>query len=293
MSDTSSRFFSNQGITQSTRFIHTPGDFALNNLLYVQEAGVLKSLRPHTSSREGLESILFITIRDGEGFVRVSGNEYTVKSGDCILLNCMNKYEHESSESKPWELSWVHFYGKTAVNLYDLFLKENKDSVIFTPTETEGYVKMIENLMALCNDKSTMSEIYANETLTEMFTEIISDVTALSSEPTDIDVSQARTYLNDNYASDKAIDEICEKLGASKESVEDAFIDSYGISMAEYQKIRRLNVAKEMLRFSIEPESKIALECGIKDYNDFIKLFVDAEGMTPEVYRSKWAQWIK
>lgn len=293
MSDTSSRFFSNQGITQSTRFIHTPGDFALNNLLYVQEAGVLKSLRPHTSSREGLESILFITIRDGEGFVRVSGNEYAVKSGDCILLNCMNKYEHESSENKPWELSWVHFYGKTAGNLYELFLKENKDSVVFTPSETEGYVKMIENLMALCNDKSTMSEIYANETLTEMFTEIISDVTALSSEPTDIDVSQARTYLNDNYASDKAIDEICEKLGAAKEAVEDAFIDSYGISMAEYQKIRRLNVAKEMLRFSIEPEGKIAEECGIKDYNDFIKLFVDAEGMTPEVYRSKWAQWIK
>ena len=293
MSDTSSRFFSNQGITQSTRFIHTPGDFALNNLLYVQEAGVLKSLRPHTSSREGLESILFITIKDGEGFVRVSGNEYTVKSGDCILLNCMNKYEHESSESKPWELSWVHFYGKTAVNLYDLFLKENKNSNIFTPTETEGYVKMIENLMALCNDKSVMSEIYANETLTEMFTEIISDVTALSSEPSDIDVSVARTYLNDNYASDKAIDKICEKLGVSKDAVEAAFTDSYGISMAEYQKIRRLNVAKEMLRFSIEPENKIALECGINDYNDFIKLFVDAEGMTPEVYRSKWAQWIK
>lgn len=293
MSDTSSRFFSNQGITQSTRFIHTPGDFALNNLLYVQEAGVLKSLRPHTSSREGLESILFITIRDGEGFVRVSGNEYTVKSGDCILLNCMNKYEHESSESKPWELSWVHFYGKSATAFYELFIKENNNSNIFTPSETEGYVKMIENLMALCNDKSTMSEIYANETLTEMFTEIISDVTALSSEPSDIDVSQARTYLNDNYASDKAIDEICEKLGAAKEAVEDAFVDSYGISMAEYQKIRRLNVAKEMLRFSIEPESKIALECGIKDYNDFIKLFVDAEGMTPEVYRSKWAQWIK
>ena len=293
MSDTSSRFFSNRGITQSTRFIHTPGDFALNNLLYVQEAGALKSLRPHTSSREGLESILFIIIKDGEGFVRVSGDEYTVKSGDCILLNCMNKYEHESSESKPWELSWVHFYGKTAVNMYDLFLKENKNSNIFTPTETEGYVKMIENLMALCNDKSVMSEIYANETLTEMFTEIISDVTALSSEPSDIDVSMARTYLNDNYASDNAIDEICEKLGVAKEVVENAFTDSYGISMAEYQKIRRLNVAKEMLRFSIEPENKIALECGINDYNDFVKLFVDAEGMTPEVYRSKWAQWIK
>lgn len=293
MSDTSSRFFSNQGITQSTRFIHTPGDFALNNLLYVQEAGVLKSLRPHTSSREGLESVLFIIIKDGEGFVRVSGQEYTVKSGDCILLNCMEKYEHESSESKPWELSWVHFYGKAAANFYELFLKENKNSNIFTPSETEGYVKMIENLMALCNDKSVMSEIYANETLTEMLTEIISDVTALSSEPSDIDVSSIRTYLNDNYASDEAVSDICNKIGVKNDLAEEAFASAYGIGMKEYLKIRRLNVAKEMLRFTIEPETKIAEECGIKDYGDFIKMFVDAEGMTPEVYRSKWAQWIK
>ena len=26
---------------------------------------------------------------------------------------------------------------------------------------------------------------------------------------------------------------------------------------------------------------------------EFIKMFVDSEGMTPEIYRSKWAQWIK
>ena len=73
MSDISSKFFSNSGITESTRFIHTPGEFALNNLLYVQEAGVLKSLRPHKSSREGLESILFMIIKSGEVFVRVEG----------------------------------------------------------------------------------------------------------------------------------------------------------------------------------------------------------------------------
>ncbi|MCR4647540.1 MAG: AraC family transcriptional regulator [Lachnospiraceae bacterium] len=293
MSDTSSRFFSNQGITQSTRFIHTPGDFAVNNLLYVQEAGVLKSLRPHKSSREGLESILFMIIKDGDGFVRISGREYSVKSGDCVLINCMDKYEHESSENNPWELSWVHFFGKQAVSFYELFLKENGGQNVFTPVETEGYVKMIENLMALCNDKSVMSEIYANETLTEMFTEIISDVLSLSSKTSDIDVSVARTYLNDNFASDNAIDEVCARIGFEKDKIDEAFENAYGISMAEYLKIRRLNVAKEMLRFTIEPETKIASECGIKDYSEFIKMFVDAESMTPEVYRSKWAQWIK
>ena len=102
MSDVSTKLFSNQGITSSTRYIHTPGEFASENLLYVQEVGTLRSLRPHKSSREGLESILFMVIKCGEGFVRVEGREYELKEGDCVLVNCINKYEHESSESNPW-----------------------------------------------------------------------------------------------------------------------------------------------------------------------------------------------
>lgn len=293
MSDISSKFFSNSGITESTRFIHTPGEFALNNLLYVQEAGVLKSLRPHKSSREGLESILFMIIKSGEGFVRVEGREYPVKSGDCVLINCNKKYEHESSENNPWELSWVHFYGKSAVNFHALFLKENQNASVFTPSETEGYVKMIENLMALCNEKSVMSEVYANETLTEMLTEIISDVICLSSKTSDIDVSLVRTLINDNYAVSSVLNDVCNKIGASKDKIEEAFCDSYGIGLEDYLKFRRLNVAKEMLRFTIENEKDIARECGFEDYNLFNNIFENVENMTPETYRSKWAQWIK
>ena len=293
MSDISTKLFSNQGITSSTRFIHTPGDFASSNLLYVQEVGTLKSLRPHKSSREGLESVLFMVIKSGEGAVRVSGREYALKEGDCVLINCMNKYEHESSENNPWELSWVHFFGKTAVNFYDLFLKENDGANVFTPAETESYVKMIENLMALCNDKNVMSEIYANETLTELLTEVISDVIKTNETASDIDVNAVRTFINDNYALRTVKEDIAEQFGKDIESLNSAFEEAYGICIDEYLKVRRFNVAKEMLRFTIESEKQIADECGVDEYNDFIKMFVDSEGMTPEIYRSKWAQWIK
>ena len=293
MSDISTKLFSNQGITSSTRYIHTPGDFASANLLYVQEVGTLKSLRPHKSSREGLESILFMVIKSGEGFVRIKGREYGLKEDDCVLINCMDSYEHESSESNPWELSWVHFYGKSAASFYELFLKENDGANVFVPSETESYVKMIENLMALCNDKSAMSEIYANETLTELLTEVLSDVTKPSENIGDIDVSAVRTFINDNYA----LKTVCDDLGAKFESDADtlnkAFEEAYGIGIKDYLKIRRFNVAKEMLRFTINSESQIACECGFEDYSEFEKMFVDSEGMTPEVYRSKWAQWIK
>lgn len=293
MSDISTKLFSNQGITSSTRFIHTPGEFASSNLLYVQEVGTLRSLRPHKSSREGLESVLFMVIKSGEGAVRVSGREYALKEGDCVLINCMNKYEHESSENNPWELSWVHFFGKTAVNFYDLFLKENDGANVFTPSETESYVKMIENLMALCNDKNVMSEIYANETLTELLTEVISDVIKTNETASDIDVNSVRTFINDNYALRTVKEDIAEQFGKDIESLNAAFEEAYGICIDEYLKVRRFNVAKEMLRFTIESEKQIADECGFDEYNDFIKMFVDSEGMTPEIYRSKWAQWIK
>ena len=44
MSNTIQTLFSASGITDSTRMIHTPGEFAKKNLLYVQEVGRLKSL---------------------------------------------------------------------------------------------------------------------------------------------------------------------------------------------------------------------------------------------------------
>ena len=42
MSDTSSKFFSNHGITESTRYIHTPGEFALANLYMYRKQELLR-----------------------------------------------------------------------------------------------------------------------------------------------------------------------------------------------------------------------------------------------------------
>ena len=41
------KMFSSEGVTKSDRMLHTPGMFAKNHLLYVQEVGRLESLVPH------------------------------------------------------------------------------------------------------------------------------------------------------------------------------------------------------------------------------------------------------
>ena len=79
MGHTIQMLFSASGITDSVRMLHTPGDFAKKNLLYVQEVGKLKSLQPHKSIREELDSFLFIGLLSGEGTVSVGETCYNVK----------------------------------------------------------------------------------------------------------------------------------------------------------------------------------------------------------------------
>lgn len=293
MNDTASKYFSEDGVTKSTRYIHTPTDTAAANFLYVQEVGQLKSLRVHKSIRENLDSYLFMCVRSGEGTVTVKDKEYRAKEGDCFLIDCMNHYEHESSADKPWELSWVHFNGKAMKTYYGLFLNYNNGENRFTPEEVEGYAEMVEFLMGLQNNGNALAELYANEMLVELLTDVIEDAKDAGTVETGVDVSEVRMLINDGYADKSILDSVSKKTGFPKEEIDKAFKASYGIDTEEYLLIRRFNVAKELLRFTVKSEEKIAKESGLGSVGELIRLFAENENCTPDVYRSRWAQWIR
>ena len=131
--------FTTEGMTSSDRSLHTPGDFARQNLLYVQEVGRLKSLKPHRCIREKLESYLFIVVLRGRGKLVVNEHSYDLHAGDCALVDCWEHYEHISDENDGWELAWVHYYGNTARSFYELFRKGNGGSSVFRVEDTERW----------------------------------------------------------------------------------------------------------------------------------------------------------
>jgi len=91
-------FFENS-FTSSSRIIHTPSTFARSSLLYLQEVGKLKSLQPHTSSREKLESYLFFIVTDGKGKLIYRGQTYELGVGDCVFIDCREGYSQGTSDS--------------------------------------------------------------------------------------------------------------------------------------------------------------------------------------------------
>lgn len=290
------RFFSTEGIAKSDRSIHTPGTFAKQNLLYVQEVGRLQSLQPHKCVRENLDSWLFMVVLKGRGSLDIKGKHYEFGEGDCALIDCMEHYEHISDEQDAWSLAWVHFNGHGAKGYYELFKKCNRDENVFRGGDIAQWDGIIGELLAAQKERNFQAELRCGELLLELLNRIInsvSDGAVLNSEQEKQALGELREYLNEQFAERDILALLEKNFGEDLKSLGKSFLNKFGISVEEYISSRRFNAAKELLRFSIKPVEEIAKEAGIGDMIVMQQMFRENEGMTAEEYRAKWAQWIR
>lgn len=287
--------FSSIGVTNSKRKLHTPGSFAKNNLLFVQEVGKLYSLQAHKSQREKLESILFIGIVSGRGEIKVGDILYNVSEGDCIIINCHSFYSHESSKDSPWELIWVHFYGKIAEAYYKLFYEHNSSCNVFRATSFGVFINIIDKLIFLQDTKGIESELESNIYLLELMNKSVLDVIRNddSHEKMQKLCNDIRKYINEHLNEEQLDEKISIKYEVDKKSLDESFLKIFGIHLEAYIMNRRFTTCKEMLRFTAKSVDDIANTTGIKDVQVLYKIFLEEEGMSAEEYRMKWSQWIK
>lgn len=287
--------FSDESMTKSDRSLHTPGNFAKKNLLYVQEVGRLQSLQPHRCIREKLASFLFMVVLEGRGILEVSDRHYDLQKGNCVLIDCMEHYEHISDKEDAWKLAWVHFNGEAARGYYDLFYRYNGGNV-FVVEDVQPWDNMIGNLLDKQKGRDFLAELECGELLLHILNQIIHNVSRMSvlADGSEQEIAAAvREYLNEHYAEDSVLSGLTGSMTEDINVLCNLFHQFFGIRIDEYINNRRLNEAKEMLRFSIKPVEEIATEVGIGDVGVLQQMFSTNEGMTAEEYRMKWAQWIR
>ena len=76
-------------------------------------------------------------------------------------------------------------------------------------------------------------------------------------------------------------------LVAKEDYVSKLFMKTTGMSLPNYIAERRIERAKEYLRTSSLPISKIAMEVGYGNFSYFSKTFRELVGCTPNEYRSR------
>ncbi len=288
--------FATDTVTKSDRCIHTPGSFARQNLLYVQEVGFLQSLQPHRCVRENLASFLFLAVLEGKGTLSIKGVDYVLEKGSCAFIDCMEHYEHISDEKDAWKLGWVHLNGHGARGYYELFQKYNQGSQLFKAEDIADWEALVEEILTCQKARNFQAELKCGELLTGLLNKILGNVIAsvnVAHEQKKMQVNELRELLNEQYAATDVLSQIEQHFKDAWKELRVDFAQQYGISIEEYIANRRYNAAKELLRFSIKPIEEVAKESGIMDLVAMQRMFRDNEGMSAEEYRMKWAQWIR
>lgn len=288
--------FTEEGVTRSDRCLHTPGAFAKQNLLYVQEVGRLQSLTPHRCVREKLDSFLFLIVLEGKGSLDIEGKHYEIAQGDCALIDCMKHYEHMSDEQDAWKLAWVHFNGHAARGYYELFMKYNENKNVFTTADVASWDALVGELLTGQKERNLHAELQCGELLVKLLNRVMDSVVSVSeieSEQEKQIAGELRELLNEKYAEADVLQVAMSNFGEGLPELGAKFTKQFGISIEEYISNRRLNAAKELLRFSIKPVEEVAKESGIGDMIVMQQMFRENEGMTAEEYRAKWAAWIR
>lgn len=286
------KLFYTEGITQSYRNMHTPSEFARQNLLYVQEIGHLQSLQAHRCVRENVDSFLFFIVTEGKGYLNINKKESELHCGDGAFIDCREHYEHISDANAAWKLAWVHFNGKIAKKYHDLFFRRNNNSNIFSVKNIKEWDEILTHIQEKQKVNNFDSELICGELLLHMLNKIVFSVT-YSEKDTRCLADEIREYVNSSFSNTCIEEDTKEHFKLNFTELNDLFTKKIGIGIREYVDNRRLNYAKELLRFSIKPIEAIAELVGIGDVERLQQLFLQKENLTAEAYRMKWGQWIK
>ncbi len=294
--------------TNTRRVINTPSSFIRENFFYIQEAGYLKSLKPHLSRRSGLNSYLFLIVLSGSGDVSyrdcdVFPERHTsasfptsdkslvtvsAKAGDCFFLDCRQEYTHISSEADPWELLWIHFNGAQAAAYYACF-RERHDWH-FSSSHLAELTAAIQNVITYHEEPTDDTALLAAQQIVNILTLICTESGEKNSSASLLGdkLKNVLHYLDEHYTEDISLDSLSEQFYISKYYLSREFKKEYGITVIQYVLTKKITSAKELLRYSNASIEEIARICGIDDASYFNKVFRKMEGCTASEYRKRW-----
>jgi len=287
--------FSASPSVRSNRILYTPSAFARASLLYLQEVGTLQAVWPHTNRRSNLHSYLCFVVLSGAGKLVYEGQQYELRAGDCVFIECQRMYSH-STEENLWELMWCHFNGPSLPAIYEKYRKRGGRPV-FRTTDSAGMESLepvtgiLSELFSLAGSSDYIRDMRINEKLSALLSVLMDhswhpEEQRLSRKR--MELYQVKEYLDSHFLDKIVLEDLARLFFVDKFYLSRIFKEAYGVTIMTYVEQKRITKAKSLLRFTDMTMDEIAGQVGMGNGNYFSRRFKKIEGMSPGHYRKLW-----
>lgn len=232
--------------------------------------------------------ILFVV--DGRGTVEVNGTAYDIVKHDIVVYNADVIHAEQSSAYEPLEVNFIAFDKIQLKNLPSNFILPQNAINIFNASPFAG---ILTQLFDLIRDELTKKDDFYSEVVKDasrtllmyvfrIINRTLNSVTLLNKDNI---LNMVLPYIEKNYLCSIGLSDIAEACFVNKYYLSHVFTESFGMSVGQYIRSKRLELAQKRIRETDIPISDIASQCGFHDPAYFGRLFKKTTGLTPLQYR--------
>lgn len=266
------------------RLRNTPTKYTKNNLLYLQEAGILPSELAGSTKRKQIDSYLIIIVLKGKGFIEINNKEYSMNKGQCAFIDCKFEHSYKCDKNDPWEVMWLHFNGITASYYYELFLKES--CCVFAPNSINELKVKLYKIISNNAHKNSKTEIINAKLITYILTLILThQETVYNSESNINQMKLVKDYIDKHFTERINLDKLSSEFYVNKYYITREYKKEFGETIFQHIIRRRIYYAKELLSTTNKTIDEISHLCGFNDQCYFSRQFKKIEGVSSLNYR--------
>ena len=277
-------------------------DDMINNGEYIHifTANCTREIMIHTH-----DFIELVYVVSGSAIEVVNGEEYSVKQGDVIFINCGGLHSFRPSDHLVYYN--VCFLPDLMANsiitpdnafpilLFTAFNEMRGETesglITFKAQERKTIEALFEMMLLEQQEKKKNWNIIMESCLNIIITRMLRKTQICEGEISfDSTWSELLEFIDTNLDSDLSLSMLARKCFYNPSYFSRVFKEKFGVSPITYINQKRVGYAAELLRSTDVLVNEICHRCGFADRSSFYRIFTKYIGVAPSEYRKKYLQ---
>ncbi|MBQ2734579.1 MAG: AraC family transcriptional regulator [Clostridia bacterium] len=218
-------------------------------------------------------------VEKGEGMFEVGGKKALLKEGSTVFIR-KGTPSNYYAVGKPFQTGWITFDGAQIDSVLEYFFAEE-----FSSLQNDALHARIQSIYKLAT-RNTLPE----ELSTQVYDVIVSYFSMLETSKKQPVLLRAKKYVEEHFERDLSVADIADAVGISESLLFRLFRNEERSTPIDYlRRVRIRNAEQILLSAPHKKVSDICSQCGFSDSAYFCKVFKSETGMTPKIYRNRYA----